>query len=58
MQHAAYTMSDPADLINLAVEHLIQQRFELPAFSTLERRYCEPSLQDLEHVVELVSTEE
>ncbi len=31
------TMSDPADLINLAVEHLIQQRFELPAFSTLDR---------------------
>jgi uncharacterized protein DUF4158 len=30
-------MSDPADLINVAVEHLIQQRFELPAFSTLDR---------------------
>lgn len=37
VQHAAYTMSDPADLINLAVEHLVQQRFELPAFSTLDR---------------------
>jgi hypothetical protein len=37
VQHAAFTMSDPADLINLAVEHLIQQRFELPAFSTLDR---------------------
>ena len=37
VQHAAYTMSDPADLLNLAVEHLIQQRFELPAFSTLDR---------------------
>ena len=37
VQHAAYTMSDPADLINLAVEHLAQQRFELPAFSTLDR---------------------
>jgi TnpA family transposase len=36
-QQAASTMSDPADLINLAVEHLIQQRFELPAFSTLDR---------------------
>ena len=33
VQQAAYTMSDPADLINLAIEHLIQQRFELPAFS-------------------------
>ena len=37
VQHAASTMSDPADLINLAVEHLVQQRFELPAFSTLDR---------------------
>jgi hypothetical protein len=37
VQQAAYTMSDPADLINLAVEHLIEQRFELPAFSTLDR---------------------
>jgi TnpA family transposase len=37
VQHAASTMSDPADLINLAVEHLIQQRFELPAFSALDR---------------------
>ena len=37
VQHTASTMSDPADLINVAVEHLIQQRFELPAFSTLNR---------------------
>jgi TnpA family transposase len=37
VQQAAYTMSDPADLINLAIEPLIQQRFELPAFSTLDR---------------------
>ena len=34
---AAYTMSDHADLINVAIEHLIQQRFELPAFQTLDR---------------------
>jgi hypothetical protein len=31
---AAQTMSDPADLINLAIELLIQQRYQLPAFST------------------------
>jgi len=37
VQHAVSTMSDPADLINLAVEPRMQQRFELPAFSTLER---------------------
>jgi len=37
VQHAVSTMSDPADLINLAVEPRMQQRFELPAFSMLER---------------------
>ena len=36
-QQAAYTMSDPADLINVALEQLIHQRYELPAFSTLDR---------------------
>lgn len=34
---AAQTMSDPADLINLAIEVLVQQRYQLPAFSTLDR---------------------
>ena len=34
---AAHTMSDPADLINVAIETLIANRFELPAFSTLDR---------------------
>jgi hypothetical protein len=34
---AAYTMSDPADLINVAIEQLIAHRFELPAFQTLDR---------------------
>jgi TnpA family transposase len=34
---AAHTMSDPADLINLAIELLVQQRYQLPAFSTLDR---------------------
>jgi Domain of unknown function (DUF4158) len=37
IEQAAYTMSDPADLINVAIERLIEQRFELPAFSTLDR---------------------
>jgi len=36
-KEAAYTMSDPADLINVALEQLIRQRYELPAFSTLDR---------------------
>jgi TnpA family transposase len=33
----AKTMSDPADLINVAVEQLVRLKFELPAFSTLDR---------------------
>lgn len=37
IKKAAHTMSDPADLINVAIEKLIEQRIELPAFSTLSR---------------------
>ena len=33
----AYTMSDPADLINVALEALNNANIELPAFSTLDR---------------------
>ena len=34
---AAETMSDPADLINRAVEALHSAAIDLPAFSTLDR---------------------
>ena len=34
---AIRTMDNPADLINAAVDELIKQRYELPAFSTLDR---------------------
>lgn len=34
---AARIMDNPADLINAAIEELIKERFELPAFSTLDR---------------------
>ena len=34
---AARTMSDPADLINVAIEALAKANIELPAFSTLDR---------------------
>lgn len=34
---AALSMDDPADLVNVAVEELVKERFELPAFSTLDR---------------------
>lgn len=37
VNQAAYTMSDPADLINVAIEALVQHQVELPAFSTLDR---------------------
>jgi len=34
---AAATMSDPADLINRAIEALVEAGIDLPAFSTLDR---------------------
>lgn len=34
---AASVMDNPADLINAAIEELIKERYELPAFSTLDR---------------------
>ncbi len=37
IRSAALTMSDPADLINLAIETLTKAKVELPAFSTLDR---------------------
>ena len=30
-------MDNPADLINAAIDELVKQRYELPAFSTLDR---------------------
>jgi hypothetical protein len=37
VRRAALTMSDPADLINVAIETLMQSNVELPAYSTLDR---------------------
>jgi uncharacterized protein DUF4158 len=34
---AVRTMDNPADMINAALEELIKQRYEMPAFSTLDR---------------------
>jgi len=36
-KEAALTKEDPADIINVGIEELIRLRFELPAFSTLQR---------------------
>ncbi len=33
---AAEVMDHPADLINVAIEELVKERYELPAFSTLD----------------------
>jgi TnpA family transposase len=37
MAEAAQTKDAPADLINVAIEELVRQRYELPAFETLNR---------------------
>lgn len=37
MTAAAQVMDNPADIINVAIEELVRQRVELPAFSTLDR---------------------
>ena len=37
METAIETQHDLVDLINVALEELVKERFELPAFSTLER---------------------
>jgi hypothetical protein len=34
---AALSMDEPADLVNVSIEELVKERFELPAFSTLDR---------------------
>jgi len=39
-EEAAQTMNDPANIINFVLEELVQQRYELPAFSTLDRTVC------------------
>jgi len=37
LREAARTKNDLADLINVAIEELVRQRYELPAFDTLDR---------------------
>jgi hypothetical protein len=37
---AAQTMNNPADIINVVIEHLIEKQIELPAFATLDRLVC------------------
>lgn len=37
MSESALTMDNPADLVNAAIEELVKECFELPAFTTLDR---------------------
>ena len=37
IEKASYTMSDPADLINVALQEMITGKMDFPAFSTLDR---------------------
>jgi hypothetical protein len=37
IRKAALTMSDPADLINVAIEQLVLNHYELPGYSTLDQ---------------------
>jgi len=37
IKNAAFVRDHPADLINVAIEELVRQRYELPAFNTLDR---------------------
>lgn len=38
--NAAQTMNDPANIINVVIEELVKQRYELPAFSSLDKTVC------------------
>jgi TnpA family transposase len=37
---ASQTMNNPADIMNVVIEYLIEKRIELPAFATLDRLVC------------------
>lgn len=39
-EEAAQTMNDPADIINVVLEELVKQRYELPPFAALDRAVC------------------
>ncbi len=49
-------MDDPADLINVAIETLIKENCELPAFSTLETLASRIRNRAHERLFEMVST--
>jgi hypothetical protein len=62
LTQAAQTMNSTADLINVGVEWLIKERWELPAFSTLDRLagHIKQSVNDMlfDQVYEALSSEQ
>ena len=40
VSQSAHVMDNPADLINVAIEVLVKDRYELPGFNTLDRLVC------------------
>ena len=40
VSESALVMDNPADLINVAIEELVKNRYELPPFATLDRLVC------------------
>ena len=54
MAEVAFVKDEPADLVNVAIEKLIQQNFELPAFNTLAeaaRHIHAQSYRELYHTI-------
>jgi len=62
IRRASQTMSNPADLINAAIDELVRQGFELPAFSTLDhlvqRIRIEVNSQWYEHILSRLRAED
>lgn len=55
LQMAVLAKHDLVDLINIAIEELVRQRFELPGFSTLERAARTARREHLEHLYQQIS---
>ncbi len=53
---AAQSKDNPADLINVAIEHLVRRRLELPGYSTLDRMVARVRAEVNEGVFRTVSS--
>lgn len=57
IEAAVTVMDHPADLINVAIEALVKESYELPAFSTLDRLASHLRVLNHTHLFEQVSTQ-